>query len=185
MCFPYEFHGFGKFAQNFPSVLDSHLSFGLWEEWQYQLWLCVGHGGPCGRGDTWWEWMALTGALGRSEEMAVASVDFYIFRMSICTERDFITFPSPSLWITHGKDLSLGEERWCRRILGQSLYLQPTPRWISAWEYSTMQPYLFGFIPITNIHAMKNNIFIVDCFNYVKCIVSIICGGNRTQVRIS
>ena len=50
---------------------------------------------------------------------------------------------------------------------------------------STMHQYHIGFSPILKIHAMKNNILIVDCFNYVKCIVSIICGGNRTQVRTS
>ena len=142
-------------------------------------WRPLGQGGQMmGMDGTDW-------GLRRSEGGAVAWVDFDIFRMPFCTERDFITSPSPSLGVTYGEHLSSGEDRWPRRRLGQSLYLLPTPRWISVWEYFTIQLYHFGFFPFTKNHLIKNNIFIVDCFNYVKCIVSLICGGNRTQVRTS
>ena len=42
-----------------------------------------------------------------------------------------------------------------------------------------MQLYYIGFFPILKIHAMKNNIFIGDNFNYVKRIVPIICGKKQ------
>ena len=66
--------------------------------------------------------------LGKSEGGALAGVDFDIFSMSFCLVRDFITFPSPSLVVTHSEQLSRGEYRGHSRRLGQSLYLQPTPR---------------------------------------------------------
>ena len=42
-----------------------------------------------------------------------------------------------------------------------------------------MHQYHIGFSPILKIHAMKNNIFIGDNFNYVKRIVPIICGKKQ------
>ena len=66
--------------------------------------------------------------LGGSEGGALAGVDFDIFRMSFCMVRDLITFPPPSLGVTHGEHLSSGEYSGHRRRMGQSLYLQPTPR---------------------------------------------------------
>ena len=53
--------------------------------------------GPLGQGGHMMGTDGTDWCLGRSEGGSVAWVDFDIFRISFCTERDFLTFPSPSL----------------------------------------------------------------------------------------
>lgn len=53
------------------------------------------------------------------------------------------------------------------------------------WKYFTVEHHHLEIFPVLDINEMKHDISVIVCLKYSKCILSIICGGNGTQLRNS
>jgi len=64
-------------------------------------------------------------------------------------------------------------------------YCFPTTRSVSVWKYFTVELHQLECFPVVDINEMKHDIIVIVCLQYSKCIFSVICGGNGTQLRNS
>lgn len=154
-------------------------------------WVC--HWGSWGGSSRWMgKWTALIGVLRwKSWGWVITCLEFYILRICSGTMREVTIFPSPSLrdyqmWASVFRGAETFQDKFGRTTLspGSPSFLPlPTPRWVSEWKYSTRELHHLKWVLLLEIHKMKYNVVSVVCFNYPKYIVSIICGGNRKQLR--
>jgi hypothetical protein len=106
------------------------------------------------------------------------------------TLRDFRVLPSLCWSADGGEHQSSGGDkgtgpRWEDHIKARVSLFFFHPNFNVCAKYFTKELHQLEVFLILFVNEMKHNIIIIVCLKYSKCIESIICGGNGTQLRNS